>query len=88
MEFRTAKKLACTPGIFTLVCNAEKFSSPLLPGLSVSEWPWWIHRLVGYVGTVKSIYERSSIMDLDVPPRYIWWDHDELDAYFDRKKNK
>lgn len=70
------------------MCHAERFSTPLLPGLAASEWPWWVHQLVSHVATVKSVYERASVLDMEVPPRYIWWDSKELEAYFEQGRKK
>lgn len=69
-----------------MVCHAEQYSVPLVRNLASSEWPWWLHRLCSYVSIVKSVHERASIGKVDPPPRYMWWDSDELEKYFEERK--
>lgn len=86
MERRRIKKLACEPTIFQVVTHAEKYGTPLADLGPSIDWPWWVHQLVIYVGTVRSIYERAGISKSEIPPRYIWWDPDKLNEYFDRQR--
>jgi hypothetical protein len=53
------------------------------------QWPWTWHRLLSHVRTVKGVYERAAYCkdkETAIPRRWMFWEPDELNAWFDERK--
>jgi len=56
----------------------------------ISEWPWTWMRLAAYVKTIRNVYQRAEYTDdpeTAIPPRWMFWDADALDEWFDERKS-
>lgn len=58
-------------------------------GWGVAEWPWTWVRIAGFVTMIQNVYQRVAL-DKDpktaVPPRWMFFDNDELDRWFKERR--
>jgi len=56
---------------------------------TVADWPWTWLRVAFYVKQVRNVHERAAL-DADkktaLPPRRLWFESDELDDWFDARR--